>query len=120
MEGIIIGLVVSLLRLFQQINHIKISITRDEHNIEVDLEGAANFVTIPKLADSLDALEAGKTVHVFFDNCQYMYHSCIDYLLSWEEQYRSQGGTVELQLHTITDRFSKYRETATDERESTK
>jgi MFS superfamily sulfate permease-like transporter len=120
LEGIIIGLVVSLLRLFQQINHIKISITRDEHNIEVDLEGAANFVTIPKLADSLDALEAGKTVHVFFDNCQYMDHSCIDYLLSWEEQYRSQGGTVELQLHTITDRFSKYRETATDERESTK
>ena len=30
-------------------------------------------------------------------------HTSIDFLLSWEQQYRATGGTVDLELHTIDE-----------------
>ncbi|MDD9898452.1 MAG: hypothetical protein OXU45_05555, partial [Candidatus Melainabacteria bacterium] len=120
LEGIIIGLLVSFLRLLHQINHLEIQTQAIEGTdvIEVDMEGAANFVTLPQIADTLEGLEAQKKVYIFFDKCQYIDHSCIDFLINWETQYQSTGGKVVLELHTLTDRFSKYADTAEKNRTS--
>ena len=118
LQGIIIGLLVSFIRLLHQINHLEISTQAIEGTdvIEVDLEGAANFVTLPQIADLLGALEQKKKVYIFFDKCQYIDHSCIDFLVNWETQYMASGGKVVLELHTLTDRFSKYASTAEKDR----
>lgn len=118
LQGIIIGLLVSILRLLHQINHLKITTHEIEGTnvIEVDMEGAANFVTLPQVADTLETLMPKKKVYIFFDKCQYIDHSCIDFLINWETQYMASGGQVVLELHTLTDRFSKYATTAEKDR----
>lgn len=118
LEGIIVGLLVSFIRLLHQINHLKIAthVIEGTDVIEIDLKGAANFVTLPQIADVLECIERKKKVYIFFDKCQYIDHSCIDFLVNWETQYMASGGKVVLELHTLTDRFSKYADTAEKDR----
>lgn len=108
LEGIIIGLLVSLFFLVYKINHIEFDRKHlDDGTINISLNGAANFVTLPKIAKYLEDIEIGKKIEIFFGNVQYIDHSCIDFLLDWELQYEAAGGEVSLDLHSLTDRFSQ-------------
>lgn len=109
--GILIGFGISLIRLLYETFHLNIDIVKNGKQINVELEGTANFVNLPKLAAQMESIEAENNVKIYFDKLHFIDHASIDFLLNWQKQYTTKGGTVSLEIHTLTDKFSKYKET---------
>ena len=51
------------------------------------------FVSLPKLAEALEALPGDSEVHVHLDHLAYVDHACIELLKDWDERH---PGTVVL------------------------
>lgn len=73
--------------------------------ITLKLVGAATFFSLPKLADALESLPADTELHVDFSRLTYIDHASLDMLMNWEEQYKSQGGTLTIDWGVLQARF---------------
>lgn len=117
--GIMIGFGVSLARLLYETLHLDIEITEeDADHINVELEGTANFINLPRFASQIESIEEGKKISIFFDKLHFIDHASIDFLINWEKQYIAKGGSVSLEFHTLTDRFSSYKENLKEDENS--
>jgi MFS superfamily sulfate permease-like transporter len=96
LTGIIVGIVLSFLKILYGLSHMHIKVTRDMalNRIDVHVVGAATFVRMPKLVDVLDALPRGVDVHIHLGSVSYVDHACMEALASWEKQRTGQGSRV--------------------------
>jgi MFS superfamily sulfate permease-like transporter len=109
LEGMIIGFVLSTIKLLKQLSYFKIHITPDaeQDTLNLILEGSATFLNLPRLATALEGLSPGQTVHIHMQHMYYVDHACMDFLMSWESRYLACGGQV--QLNTQGVRFNRAR-----------
>lgn len=120
LEGILIGLIVSVAKLLYLTTHLEVKIKEKEDHIKVDLKGTANFINLPSLAEEFEEIPQNQIVKIHFGKLSYIDHACLDFLISWERQYEKLGGRVFLELHTLSDRLSKFKNPITEEKKKIK
>lgn len=107
LEGIILGIALSSVKLLYNFSYIKISFKDLKDKIEIYIEGCATFINLPKLADELDKIPEGKDAYIYFTNLSYIDHACLDLLLNFQKQYESKGGQLTIKWSELENRFSK-------------
>ncbi|TAK16506.1 MAG: SulP family inorganic anion transporter [Rhizorhabdus sp.] len=98
LTGVLVGLGLSLLELVPHLRRLKLRVHEhheDEHS-EIRLEGAATFLTIPKLLKALEAIPGHRKVHLDMRKVPAIDHSSAEMLAEWIQRRRSGGTQVNL------------------------
>ena len=97
LTGVALGVAATFVRLLKLFSAIDISVEEQEGNVvNVTLKGAATFITLPKIAGALEAIEMNKIVHVQFDSLFYIDHACMDLIESQIATRKSAGGHLDI------------------------
>lgn len=106
LKGVLFGLALSMARLVWIFSHLEIG--RDDPmqgKTTLSLQGAATFVSLPKLARALESVPHNTELHIKLDGLTYIDHACIDLLMNWEKDYKSAGGTLVLDWQSVEAKF---------------
>lgn len=111
LEGVLIGLGLSLLKLLQAFSHLEIKWDEDivNNRVHLHLKGAATLIRLPKLAATLDEIRPGSEVHIHFEQLDYIDHACLDLLSNWEKQHALTGGILEIEWDKLSSKFHQRR-----------
>jgi hypothetical protein len=75
---------------------------------DLHLDGAATFIRLPKLADTLDSVPADfREVHIHCRNLAYIDHACLDALMNWEKQRSERGSRIVMERTELMDMYWK-------------
>lgn len=107
--GVLIGIVLSAIKLIYKVSYLAIHLNEDENSqqINVYLQGCATFVRLPQLANNLEQIPPGKKIHLHLEMLSYIDHSCLDFLSMWQKQQEQQGSTVVVQWDRLIERYHK-------------
>ncbi len=107
LAGVVVGLVLSLIKLLYAFSHLEVQKTEDPKNNRVDLrlKGAATLIRLPMLASELEQLKPNTHVHVHIDDLDYIDHACIDLLSNWDRQHRTTGGSLDIEWDGLTEKY---------------
>jgi MFS superfamily sulfate permease-like transporter len=96
LKGIILGLVLSLLKVIYARTHftMRIEAHTNGRRIDVHPEGAATFLRLPKFADALEAISPDREVHVHLRDLDYVDDACLEALTNWQQQRVQRGSIV--------------------------
>ena len=96
LTGVMVGVGLAFARHVYQTARLEVTVTVDDAagELVVAFDGNASFVTLPKLAEALEALEPGQVVRVELHDLQHLDHASIDHIERWAEQYQRRGGEV--------------------------
>ena len=111
LEGVLVGLGLSLLKLLYAFSHLEI---RKEENaadnrVDLYLGGSAMLIRLPKLAAELESLKPGADVHVHVNDLDYIDHACLDLLTNWERQHNGAGGTLTIEWDELARKYHQRR-----------
>ncbi|HUJ36503.1 MAG TPA: SulP family inorganic anion transporter [Hyphomicrobium sp.] len=111
LEGVLVGLALSLLKLLYAFSHLEIrkEETPAENRVDLYLEGSATLVRLPKLAAELEGLKPGAQVHVHVNQLDYIDHACLDLLTNWDRQHSGTGGTLTIEWDELTRKYHQRR-----------
>lgn len=111
LEGVLVGLGLSILKLLQAFSHLEIRWNEDfvRNRVELHLKGAATLIRLPKLAAALEEIRSGAEVHIHFEHLDYIDHACLDLLSSWEKQHEATGGTLVIEWEELSTKFHQRR-----------
>lgn len=106
LTGVLVGVALSVAKLLYVFSHLHIGVTRscETEAVQLQLEGAATFFSLPKLASVLESLPHDTELHVNFEKLRHIDHACLDLLMNWEKQHEEQGGKLVIDwgdLHAI-------------------
>jgi MFS superfamily sulfate permease-like transporter len=111
LEGVLVGLGLSLLKLLYAFSHLEIR--KDErpaeNRVDLYLEGSATLVRLPKLAAELESLKSGADVHVHVNQLDYIDHACLDLLTNWDRQHSGTGGTLTIEWDELKKKYHQRR-----------
>lgn len=101
LEGIIIGFVLSALKLLYNLSYFNANLVEDHEagTVNLFMEGSATFLNLPRLAMVLESISPNSEVNIYPAQLYYIDHACMDLLMSWEKQHLSRGGTVNFQYN---------------------
>jgi MFS superfamily sulfate permease-like transporter len=103
LTGVIAGIVLALIRVVMSLAHLEIRVDSTPAGaINVNLAGAATFVSLPKLAAALSSLEPGKVVTVHLDQLLFLDHACMESLEEFAKLYERQGGKADLEWKKLS------------------
>jgi MFS superfamily sulfate permease-like transporter len=107
LTGVLAGIGLSLARLVYTFSHLQIRFIDDpsRNRATLDLEGAATFIRLPRLAAALEAVPPARELHVQLDHLTYIDHACLDLLMNWRKQHRATGGRLMINWESLTARF---------------
>ncbi len=107
LTGVVAGIALSAMKLLYTFSHLDIELDDQPETGRtiLYLRGAATFIRLPKLAETLDKVPANRELHVHFEDLHYIDHACLDLLISWEKQHQSQGGQLVIDWESLTARF---------------
>ncbi len=110
LTGIIVGIVAALLRLAWRLARLDVEV-EDSGNAEepvvVHLHGTATFLTLPKLAQALEALPTGREIRIELDKLGYIDHACIELFTTWEKSRASLGNKLVLGWDGLFSRYHR-------------
>lgn len=111
LEGVLIGLGLSILKLLQAFSHLEIRWDEDivKNRVELHLKGAATLIRLPKLAAALEEIRPGSEVHIHFEHLDYIDHACLDLLSNWEKQHEITGGSLQIEWEELSSKFHSRR-----------
>ena len=111
LEGVLIGLGLSILKLLQAFSHLEIRWDEDvvKNRVELHLKGSATLIRLPKLAAALEEIRPGSEVHIHFEHLDYIDHACLDLLSNWEKQHEITGGSLEIEWEELSSKFHSRR-----------
>jgi MFS superfamily sulfate permease-like transporter len=107
LTGVLVGFALSLGKLVLTMTELSVGQSEESGRLKLTVKGTATFVALPKLAEALDDLPAGKEVLLDSDELVYIDHACLELLHSWETRYVAAGGRVTVdwpQLDARSDR----------------
>ena len=107
LAGILIGLALSTARLVWSLAHLDINREEKDGRIDLHFQGSATFVALPRLAEVLEDIPAGATLHVHCEELDFIDHACLDFLTAFEKRHEEAGGEVVLQWHSLMSRNVK-------------
>lgn len=85
--GVATGFALALGRLLLTFARLDVDIRGRGLRYEVELRGAATFMSIPKLAEALESIPDNCEVHFHLDRVAYIDHACIELLEDWRERH---------------------------------
>jgi MFS superfamily sulfate permease-like transporter len=111
LEGVLVGLGLSILKLLQAFSHLEIRWDEDivRNRVQLHLKGAATLIRLPNLAAALEQVRPGAEVHIHFEHLDYIDHACLDLLSSWEKQHEITGGTLVIEWEELSSKFHQRR-----------
>ncbi|HEY9786504.1 MAG TPA: SulP family inorganic anion transporter [Candidatus Obscuribacterales bacterium] len=103
LTGVLIGVLLSTAKLLYIFSHLEIRVTTNDENNQaaVYLRGAATFLSLPKLAQSLENVPPNCELHVHLEEVDYIDHACLDLLMNWDKQHRASGGNLVIDWGTL-------------------
>jgi MFS superfamily sulfate permease-like transporter len=103
LTGIGVGIVLALIRLLYNFSTLTITVeeNRITGKIDVYLRGAATFIKLPVLAETLENFSNDAHVQVHLQELTYIDHACLDLLESCRKQYQSSGGDLIMDWSTL-------------------
>lgn len=107
LTGIIIGLVLSTIRLVYSLAHLDIERVDTLGRIELHLHGAATFVALPLLAGALEEIPPGAELHMHFDELDFIDHACLDFLATFQSRHHETGGRVIMEWRSLIGRYTR-------------
>lgn len=107
LTGILAGLACSLAKIIHGLSHMELRVRHDQLRERVDLEiiGAATFIRMPKLIDTLESLPRNQAVHVHLQGLNYIDHACMDAISNWERQRVEKGGRVVVEWDELMAKY---------------
>jgi MFS superfamily sulfate permease-like transporter len=108
LTGVIIGVVLSAVKLLYTFSHFTASLEKDPHAARcvLALEGTATFLRLPVLANALEQVSPSSELHVDFERLDYIDHACLDLLVSWARQHEAVGGRLVVDWSCLHAQFS--------------
>jgi len=97
LTGVLLGVGLSFVQLLTVFSNIKI--TKDQVAEQVHhftLKGAATFLTLPKIAQELEAIPLDHKICVHFDSVFYIDLACLDLFQSQKQQREVAGGMLDI------------------------
>lgn len=96
LTGVVLGLAAAAFRLLLMFSRIELrGHQREEDGVyEVNIAGAATFLSLPKLSDELERLPAQQEVHIHIGELAFIDAACVQLLDEWENNYERAGGKV--------------------------
>ncbi len=107
LEGVLLGMALSAAKLLYRFSHLRLWLEVDPGGRRTVLhaEGAATFLSLPRLAAALERVPAAAELHVHFEELTYIDHACLELLMSWEKQHEALGGSLVLDWDTLHAKF---------------
>jgi len=107
--GVLLGLVLSAIKLIYKVSHLTIRLEQDEKNQQIDvyLQGTATFIRLPQLAKVLENIPPGNEIHLHLEMLTYIDHSCLDFLSMWEQQQNQRGSRIVVNWDGLVERYHK-------------
>lgn len=106
LTGVIIGVVLSLIKVLWAASHLEIEVKHDlqSNRVEMTLLGAATFLRLPQMAEALDDIPRGAELHIHLHRLRYIDHACMELLANWENQRKADGSTLVMEREDLLDR----------------
>lgn len=98
LTGVLVGLALSMLELVPHARKLGLTVDEthgDEHSA-IALDGAATFVTLPKLTKALDSVPHGHAVKLDVGRLSAIDHTSAEMLNDWLQRRRAGGARIEL------------------------
>ena len=98
LTGVLVGIGLSLLELVPHLHRLRLKVSEEGEGEahRVSFAGAATFVSIPKLSDTLDRVPTGKVVTLDLTNVPAVDHSSAELLRDWLGRRRAAGDQIEV------------------------
>lgn len=110
LSGLGVGIALTLFRLVWHFSHLEVRVSETpDGKLDVDLLGAATFMSLPKLTDALEALPEDAAVQLHLDHLQYADHACLEFIGDWERRREDSGGTLEIAWDDLKERVRSSR-----------
>ena len=95
LTGVLIGFALTLAKQAWHSSRLKINVVQhSEKEAELRLVGAATFLGVPKLAQTLEAIKPDTRLDVPMDHLHYIDHSCMELLDDWGRAAEKSGGEL--------------------------
>jgi MFS superfamily sulfate permease-like transporter len=107
LTGIVSGIVLSLVKVLYSLTHMKIRVAEGSRHVELHLGGAATFLRLPALLDTLEKLPKDAEVHVHFHDLDYIDHACLDAISSWEKQRNKKGAPAIVEWNGLMEKYRR-------------
>jgi MFS superfamily sulfate permease-like transporter len=106
LTGVLVGVVLSLMRLVWSMSQLYVRVTQDESKQYVmSLKGTATFLGLPILADALEQVPAGVSLRLDFSRMVHIDHACLELLEGWDKRQRLSGGALSVDWVQLKSRF---------------
>lgn len=98
LTGVLVGLALSLIELLPHYRKLRLRMQDDEHDDrrEIALDGAATFLTLPRLLGKLEGLNMSQRVVLNIERLSHIDHTCAEMLRDWVKRRRNAGLEVDL------------------------
>jgi len=98
LSGVILGIVLSALKLLIQFARLEISLEPrpDDGAADLHVRGAATFLRLPVLAAELERVPADVELHVHINELTCIDHACFELIFNWQKRHEAQGGRLVL------------------------
>jgi MFS superfamily sulfate permease-like transporter len=110
LSGVVLGILLSLVKLVYTFSHLTVRLEPmpEEGRTILNLEGAATFIRLPKLAAALETVPPNTELHVRFEQLTYIDHACLDLLINWGRQHEATGGRLVVDWESLTACFRQF------------
>lgn len=97
LTGVLVGLALSMLELLPHVRKLRLTVDErgGDDDREIALDGAATFLTLPKLSSKLDAVPVGSNLRFNIERLSHIDHTCAEMLHEWVQRRRQSGTKVE-------------------------
>ncbi len=96
LTGVLCGLAIAVAKLLLRLSQLKIRVDDDPetNRTDVHLAGSATFLRLADVAETLEAVDARRELHLHFDDLDHVDHAVLELFRNWADQHRGRGGRV--------------------------
>jgi len=104
LTGVLLGLVLSLLKIVYVFAHVDIRVqpaVGDERRVDVVLRGSATFLAVPRISEVLERIAPGTQVHIHLEDVLHIDHACLEMLAEFDRRHERSGGQVVVEWNAL-------------------
>jgi MFS superfamily sulfate permease-like transporter len=107
LTGIIVGIVLSLIKLLWAISKLEVKMSQGDGRVDVYFSGSASFVNLPRFSDALDTIPVGSESHIHIRGLNYIDHAAMETLANWEKVRTANGDTVNVEWEELMSFYQR-------------
>lgn len=106
LTGVLVGVGLAIAKLLYTTQNLRMRLAQDAQagHFTLHLEGLATFVSLPRLATTLEMVAPGTDVRIDSAALIHIDHACLTLLESWQPLHESTGGVVRIDWDQLHDR----------------